>query len=166
MAVRIEARLAPKLPSVTDTRSPEQRSRIMAAVRGKNTSPEVALRRALHSIGVRGWRCHYKAAAGTPDLAWPGLLVAVFVDGAFWHGHPSRHKPGRSGRYWDEKIAGNVERDRRVDTELEASEWTVVRVWDFEVQRDLPQVLERVADALRRAIDASSASTWQRALIT
>jgi len=146
-----------------DTRTPEQRSRIMTAVRGKNTSPEVALRGALYAAGIRGWRCHYKRAPGTPDVAWPALRVAVFVDGAFWHGHPSRHKPGRSGAYWDEKIARNVQRDQEADAALQAAGWTVVRAWDFEVRRDLPAVVERVTDALRER--ASGTAGWQRSLI-
>jgi DNA mismatch endonuclease (patch repair protein) len=151
---------------VTDTRTPEQRRRIMAAVRSKNSSPEVAVRRALFAAGVRGWRCHYKGAAGTPDLAWPALRVALFVDGAFWHGHPSRHRPGRSGRYWDEKIAGNIARDRRVDAQLSAAGWTVLRVWDFEVRRDLPGTIARVVAALRAKVDTQRAgcSDWQLAL--
>jgi DNA mismatch endonuclease (patch repair protein) len=92
--------------------------------------------------------------------------VAVFVDGAFWHGHLSRHRPGRSGRYWDEKIAANVARDRRVDSDLRALGWTVLRVWDFEVRRDGPAVVERVAAALaERASDGDSAPSWQRALV-
>lgn len=72
------------------------------------------------------------------------------MDGAFWHGHPSRHRPGRSGSYWDEdeKIARNVERDRAVDAELEELGWAVVRVWDFEVKRDLSGVVARVEAAL------------------
>lgn len=134
---------------MVDTRTPEQRSRIMAAIKAKDTSPEMALRRALYASGIRGWRCHYRGASGTPDLAWPSLRVAVFVDGAFWHGHPARHKPGRSGAYWDTKIARNVERDRQADADLEASGWLVVRAWDFEVRRELPAVVERIADALR-----------------
>jgi DNA mismatch endonuclease (patch repair protein) len=147
---------------MTDTRTPEQRRRIMAAVKGKNTAPEVALRRALHAAGVRGWRNHYKPAAGTPDLAWPALRVAVFVDGAFWHGHSSRHKPGRSGAYWDEKIAGNVERDRRVDAELKAAGWTVLRVWDFEVRKELAAVVERTLVVLRASFPPEPAVVWQR----
>src|ERR1700730_16227797 len=108
---------------MTDTRTPEQRRRIMASIRSTHTSPELKLRRALYAAGIRGWRCHYKLAAGTPDLAWPALRIAVFVDGAFWHGHPSRHKPGRSGDYWDAKIARNVERDRAADATLRAARW-------------------------------------------
>src|SRR4051794_4304186 len=133
---------------VADTRTKEQRSRIMAAVRGKHTSPEVALRKALYAAGIRGWRCHYKRAPGRPDLAWPSLRVAVFVDGAFWHGHPSRHRPGRSGRYWDEKIARNVARDRANDAALMAASWIVVRIWDFEIRKDLQAAVERVSSAL------------------
>lgn len=120
----------------------------MAAVKSRNTSPEIALRRALHAVGVRGWRCHYKRAPGSPDLAWPRRRVAVFVDGAFWHGHPSRHKPGRSGRYWDEKIRANVARDRRADRELAELGWRVVRFWDFEVRRDLKGCVACVLAAL------------------
>ena len=136
------------LTLVTDTRTPEQRSRIMAAVKGKHTAPEVVLRRALFAAGARGWRCHWRGAPGVPDIAWPARRVAVFVDGAFWHGHPSRHKPGRSGAYWDEKIEANVARDRRVDAELRERGWTVVRIWDFEVRKHLDEAVERVLDAL------------------
>jgi DNA mismatch endonuclease, patch repair protein len=147
---------------VVDTRTPEQRRRIMAAVRSTDTAPEVRLRRALYAAGVRGWRCHYKGAPGRPDLAWPSLRVAVFVDGAFWHGHPSRHKAGRSGAYWDEKIARNAERDRQADAALEGNGWSVVRVWDFEVARELDAVVERVTEVLRER--TSDTVRWQRRL--
>lgn len=73
----------------------------------------------------------------------------MFVDGAFWHGHPSRHKPGRSGEYWDEKIATNQARDRRVDRELTHAGWSVLRLWDFEVRRDLDGAAARIEDLLR-----------------
>lgn len=151
---------------MTDTRTPEQRSRIMAAVKAKNTSPELALRRALHAQGIRGWRCHYKHAEGTPDLAWPALRVAVFVDGAFWHGHPSRHKPGRSGEFWDKKIARNVQRDREADAALRATGWKVVRIWDFEVRRDLAGATARVTDALRERTETviDARPRWYSAL--
>jgi DNA mismatch endonuclease, patch repair protein len=136
----------------------------MAAVKSKNTKPEVALRQALFQAGVRGWRIHYRGAEGTPDIAWPRLKVAVFVDGAFWHGHPSRHKPGRSGGYWDRKISTNVGRDRRVDAALRAAGWLVIRVWDFEVKRDRPEVLERILRALRSRLPRDSETEWQRLL--
>lgn len=124
----------------------------------------MALRRALYRRGVRGWRCHYRKAPGTPDLAWPALRVAIFVDGAFWHGHPSRHRPGRSGRYWDEKIARNVARDRQADAELAEDGWAVVRLWDFEVKREPDRAVERVVNALRARCDRTSPPLWAAAL--
>lgn len=147
---------------MTDTRTPQQRRRIMTAVRSVDTAPELRLRRALYAAGIRGWRCHYKPAPGKPDLAWPALRVAVFVDGAFWHGHPSRHKPGRSGVYWDAKIARTVQCDRETATALQAAGWTVLRAWDFEIHRDLPAILARVTDVLRQRAGGNAA--WQRRL--
>lgn len=130
---------------MADTRTPEQRSRIMAAVRSRNTKPEVALRRALFAAGVRGWRLHRKDLPGRPDLAFGRARVAVFVDGAFWHGHPSRYKPGRSGQFWDDKIRRNVERDLADAAALEAQGWRVLRLWDFEIKRDIEDCVARVA---------------------
>lgn len=134
----------------------------MAAVRSTNTGPELVLRRALFAAGIRGWRCHYRGAPGKPDLAWPCLRVAVFVDGAFWHGHPSRHRVGRSGSYWDDKIARNIKRDRQVDSTLRAAGWLVVRAWDFEISRDPRGVAARVIGALGER--ATGDALWQRTL--
>jgi DNA mismatch endonuclease (patch repair protein) len=120
----------------------------MSAVRRTGTAPELKLRKALWAAGIRGWRCDFAKAPGRPDLAWPKRRVAVFVDGAFWHGHPSRHKPGRSGRYWDEKIANNVERDLRVNRELREAGWVVARFWDFEVEKNLEETVARVTELL------------------
>lgn len=121
----------------------------MARVRQRDTAPEVALRRALWAAGLRGWRCHPKAVPGRPDLAWIGRCVAVFVDGAFWHGHPD-HYWGQSGAFWDEKIARNRTRDERVNAQLAEAGWTVVRVWDFEVEKHEARCVERVTAALHQ----------------
>jgi DNA mismatch endonuclease (patch repair protein) len=92
--------------------------------------------------------------------------VAVFVDGAFWHGHPSRHRPGRSGRYWDDKIAGNVARDHRVNIELREIGFVVIRVWDFEVRKMPLVVVDGIARALAQQIVLRPSSpTWQRQLV-
>lgn len=138
----------------------------MSAVRQRDTGPELSLRRALYAAGLRGWRCNYRRAPGRPDIAWPRLSFAVFVDGAFWHGHRSRHQPGRSGEYWDKKIAGNVARDRRVDAELRATGWRVTRVWDFEVRREIANVVDRIGRALIDQVwQYGAAADWQRALV-
>lgn len=133
--------------AVVDKLTPRDRRALMARVRTKDTAPEIALRRALFAAGLRGWRCHPKIT-GRPDLAWIGRRVAVFVDGAFWHGHPD-HYWGQSGTFWDEKIARNRARDERVNRELATEGWTVVRLWDFEVQKDIAGCVERVRATLQ-----------------
>lgn len=133
-----------------DTYPADVRSRVMARVRGRDTGPEIALRRALHAAGVRGWRCHRKDLPGRPDLAFGRARVAVFVDGGFWHGHPTKWWPGRSGPYWDAKIEGNIARDRRADVELESMDWRVLRLWDFEVEKDLDGAVKRVLREIGR----------------
>ncbi len=120
----------------------------MSRVKTRDTGPEVALRRALWAANVRGWRCHPKSVTGKPDLAWIGRRVAVFVDGAFWHGHPA-HYWGQSGAFWDAKIARNRARDERVSAELTKQGWQVVRLWDFEVERDLPGCLAQIQKTLQ-----------------
>jgi DNA mismatch endonuclease (patch repair protein) len=132
-----------------DSVSPEVRSRIMRQVRAKDTRPELALRRALWGAGVRGWRCHVQSIVGTPDLAWSGRRVAVFVDSAWWHGHPSRWTPGRLPAKWDAKISRNKARDEEVNRVLAAQGWTVLRFWDFELKADIAGCVERVALAVR-----------------
>lgn len=119
----------------------------MAAVRSKDTKPELALRRALWARGVRGWRCHPKRVPGKPDLAFIGRRIAVFVDGAFWHGHPDFYW-GQSGKFWDEKIARNQARDAKVNRDLTDAGWVVLRFWDFEVSKDVAACVDRVASTL------------------
>ena len=135
---------------MTDKVDQATRSRNMAAVRARDTAPELALRRALVALGVRGYRLHRSDVPGRPDLAWPGRRVAVFVDGAFWHGHPSAYKRGRSGDFWDRKIGANIERDRRIDEKLRSAGWTVLRLWDFEIEADAAACAERVRTILAR----------------
>ena len=130
-----------------DRLTPKQRSALMARVRTRNTGPEVALRRALHAAGVRGWRLH-RALPGRPDLTFGRARLCVFVDGAFWHGHPDYYR-GQSGEFWDRKIARNRERDESVNRELADQGWRVLRLWDFEVERDPAACARRVAEALR-----------------
>jgi len=120
----------------------------MASIRKKDTRPELALRAALWQAGVRGWRCH-AALLGTPDLVFSRWKVAVFCDGVWWHGHPEYLPRGRRGPYWDEKIARNVARDLVVNAQLGGAGWTVVRVWDVDVQRDAAAVVEVICTALR-----------------
>lgn len=119
----------------------------MSRVRTRDTAPEVELRQALWAAGVRGWRLHPRKVPGKPDVAWLGRRLAVFVDGAFWHGHPDYYW-GQSGKFWDEKIERNRKRDERVTGELIEAGWTVLRFWDFEVEQRSAQCVAAVCSAL------------------
>lgn len=134
-----------------DTYGPEVRSRVMRQIKGRDTGPELLLRRQLFALGVRGWRCHGKNLPGRPDIVFSRAKVAVFVDGAFWHGHPRKYKKGKSGEYWDTKIARNVARDKRANRELRKAGWTVVRLWDFDVVADPAKAAEKVGRLLNRS---------------
>jgi DNA mismatch endonuclease, patch repair protein len=123
----------------------------MARIRSKDTKPELAIRRGLFALGVRGWRCHTSALPGRPDLAFTRWKVAVFVDGAFWHGHPDHFTFGKSGDYWDAKIARTQERDRLANEELYRQGWAVLRFWDFEIRDDPAACLAQVVSALEKA---------------
>lgn len=133
---------------VTDFLSRETRSRVMARIRSRDTSPELALRRELFARGVRGWRCHSRHLPGKPDLAFTRWRLAVFVDGCFWHGHPDFFTPGKSGAYWDAKIAKTQERDRVANEALASRGWSVLRFWDFEIEDKLGECADQVVSAL------------------
>jgi DNA mismatch endonuclease (patch repair protein) len=138
-----------RLCTVADHLSPEGRSRNMAAIRAKDTKPEMALRAALRREGATGYRLHRRDIPGRPDVAFIRWGVAVFVDGVFWHGHPDHWDPVRaSSEYWWTKISRNVERDRAADAALSALGWTVVRVWDQDVKADVGACVQRITNAL------------------
>jgi DNA mismatch endonuclease Vsr len=143
-----------RFPGVTDVVDKATRSRIMSRVRSKDTRLEIAFRQALWAAGLRGWRCNVRRVTGTPDVAWQGRRVAVFVDSAWWHGHPSRWRPGRHAPAWDHKIKRNRRRDAEVNRVLAEEGWTVIRIWDFEFAEDPDGCVERV----RRAYAATRSS--------
>ena len=111
----------------------------MSRIRGSDTKPEVALRSA---VWRRGLRFRKKTRLrGKPDIVFPTERVVVFVDGCFWHRCPEHQtRPAANAEFWDNKLSGNVARDRLVDAALEAEAWTVVRVWEHEVERELDSV--------------------------
>ncbi len=110
------------------------RSRNMSAVRGRgNQSTELAVARLLRSWKLAGWRRH-EGILGRPDFLWKASRVALFVDGCFWHGCPRCYKAPRSNfAFWRAKIRGNRARDQRVTRELHRLGWTVLRVWECQV---------------------------------
>ncbi|EID78512.1 MULTISPECIES: very short patch repair endonuclease [Rhodococcus] len=107
----------------------------MRAQRRRDTAPELALRRELHRRGVRYYvdRAPMKGVRRRADLVFPRRKVAVYVDGCFWHNCPQHATfPKNNARWWAEKLAGNVTRDRDTDTRLTDAGWTVVRIWEHE----------------------------------
>ncbi len=113
----------------------------MAAVRNRNTEPEIAVRKLLWSLGYR-YRLHCAQLPGTPDLVFSGRRRAVFVHGCFWHGHRcARGKMPASNRsFWLNKIEANRERDKRVKRKLHALGWRALTIWQCQIKK--PDILE------------------------
>lgn len=127
-----------------DTRTEEQRRRIMQAVKSRDTGPEMLVRRLLHSMGYR-YRLHRRDLPGTPDIAFISRRKAIFVHGCFWHGHgcPKGRPPKSRLDYWKPKLDGNIERDRRNEEELRSLGWSVLVVWQCETA-DLDALARRL----------------------
>lgn len=125
------------------------RSAVMSRIRGKDTEPEVLLRRALWKRGLR-YRKNARTPVGRPDIVIASKKVAVFVDGCFWHGCPEHYvRPRSRTEFWAAKLRENVERDRRQVRELEALGWIVCRVWEHEVFDEVDSAADRLAAAVR-----------------
>lgn len=111
------------------------RSAVMSRIRSRDTAPELAVRRAIHSAGLR-YRLHRKGLPGRPDLIFPGRRLALFVHGCFWHQHGCRlsHAPASRLDYWGPKLRRNKERDAENADSLTAAGWTVMCVWECETR--------------------------------
>lgn len=128
------------------------RSRMMAGIRGRDTRPELELRRALHALGFR-FRLQSKDLPGRPDILLPGRRAAIFVHGCFWHRHRGCRfstTPATRREFWNEKFAANLARDERNTAALRALGWRVAIVWECAL---------RAAD---RAESANAVAQWLR----
>jgi DNA mismatch endonuclease (patch repair protein) len=117
-----------------DVFTPEQRSAVMRRVKGRDTAPELKVRRLLRGAGI-GYRLGGCGLPGRPAVVMKGRRIALFVHGSFWHGHDCRRGarlPRANADYWAAKIARNRARDVRVAAELEAAGWRVLTVWTCE----------------------------------
>jgi DNA mismatch endonuclease (patch repair protein) len=122
-----------------DIVSREKRSQMMAGIKGKNTKPELVVRKLVHGMGFR-YRLHRKDLPGSPDLVFPRLKKVIFVHGCFWHRHPGcrfAYTPKSNAQFWSNKLDGNTKRDELALTALDALGWQVLIVWECEVS-DLP----------------------------
>ncbi len=130
-----------------DTVSPEIRSRMMSGIRGKNTRPELMIRKALHRQGYR-FRLHDRKLPGHPDLVFPRCQAVLFVHGCFWHGHDCHlfRWPKTRTEFWKEKISGNITRDARQVEELRHLGWRVGIIRECalkgKTRRDFPDLVK------------------------
>ena len=126
----------------------------MARIKGKNTKPEMVLRRALHALGFR-YRLHVSGMPGKPDLVLPRYRAAVFIHGCFWHGHDCElfRIPATRSDFWREKLAGNRARDDAALDSLAAMGWRTLVVWECAMRgksrRSADEIACRMAEWLR-----------------
>jgi DNA mismatch endonuclease (patch repair protein) len=133
---------------MVDVHTPEQRSRNMAAIKGKNTMPELQVRSLLHSMGYR-FRLHRKDLPGKPDIVLAKYRLAIFVHGCFWHCHDCRRGrviPATRPDFWAAKRGGNMERDLRKRAQLEEAGWRVAVIWECQAkeQESLELTLKKI----------------------
>ena len=142
---------------MSDTLSQTQRSYNMTRIRGKNTKPELLVRKGLHARGFR-FRLHNKKLPGSPDIVLSKYGVAIMVNGCFWHGHKGCRyatKPKSNIEFWETKIARNKHRDEVTAAHLEALGWTVITIWECELRTSsqLDDRLNTLTEEIRRAYE-------------
>jgi DNA mismatch endonuclease (patch repair protein) len=140
---------------MTDIMSSAERSARMALIRGKNTAPELAVRRVLHRLGYR-YRLHARNLPGNPDIAFPSRRKAIFVHGCFWHRHPGcviAHLPRSRPEYWAKKFNRTVERDAQNLLAIRALSWEALVMWECEI-RDVAAIAEKLTRFLGAARSA------------
>lgn len=135
---------------MADDLTPEQRRKNMQAIRSKDTTIELRLRKALWERGVR-YRKNYKKLIGKPDIAITKYKIAVFCDSDYWHGYDweNRNQRIKSNRdYWVPKIERNMERDREVTSALQSEGWLVLRFWEWQIRKHLDECVEAVIQSI------------------
>ena len=128
-----------------------KRSKIMSKIRGKNTKPELAFRKALYAAGYR-YRIDYKKLIGKPDIVLKKYKTVIFIDGEYWHGHnweERKPKVKTNREFWIAKIERNIQRDEEVNEELERLGYKVFRFWETEIKKELDRCLTEVIHHLQ-----------------
>lgn len=137
-----------------DNLTPEQRRKNMQAIRSKNTTIEIKLRKALWSRGYR-YRIHNTKLPGKPDIVFGSKKVVVFCDSEFWHGYDwenKKHKIKSNHDYWFKKIERNMERDRIINQQLEEKGWKVLRFWGYEINKELDRCVELIENTMNSRV--------------
>ena len=136
---------------MVDIFSKKKRSQIMARISGKDTKPELIIRRILFSEGYR-YRLHRKDLPGNPDIVFPGRKKAIFVNGCFWHGHNCKKAalPTTNREFWEKKINGNKKRDKRNLVKLKAMSWKSRVIWQCQIKKS---TLETQIDKIKAFLE-------------
>ena len=133
-----------------DDLTPEQRKKNMRAIRSKDTTIELALRKALWQRGIR-YRKNYKGLIGKPDIVITKYRIAVFCDSDFWHGYDRENRKARiksNQNYWIPKIERNMKRDREVTAALVEQGWIVLRFWEHTIRKELEECVDDIQEAV------------------
>lgn len=142
-----------------DNLNAQQRQCCMAAIRSKDTTPELRVRSLVHRLGYR-YRLHVRTLPGTPDLVFPGRRKVILVHGCFWHRHRCRRgrpTPRTRSDYWAPKLEGNRVRDRRHRRRLRKLGWDVLTIWECQVRSERTNwLVERIAAFLESPIQEKS----------
>jgi DNA mismatch endonuclease, patch repair protein len=134
---------------MTDVLTKEQRKLNMSRIRGKNTGPEIKLRKLLYAEGFRGYRIHYDLP-GKPDIVFTKKKIAIFIDGCFWHKCPiCFQEPATRKEFWMKKIRSNVERDNTNTCLLREEGWTVIRIWEHEIRKNTESAIRLIVETIR-----------------
>ena len=135
---------------MADVVSKKKRSEMMAGIRGKNTKPEIIVRKMLHAMGYR-FRLHRKDLPGKPDIVLPKYRAAIFVNGCFWHGHDCHlfKWPKTREAFWREKIVGNVARDQKKTQRLLDNGWRVAVIWECSLKGSGKISMEKLEKCLQ-----------------
>ncbi len=141
-----------------DILAPEQRSRLMSRIRGKDTRPELRVRQVTYALGFR-FRLHRRDLPGSPDLVFASRRKAIFVHGCYWHRHAGcryAYSPKSNAEFWQAKFAANVARDQIATNALRELGWQVLVIWECET-RNAEALQSRLADFLNNNMARSTA---------
>lgn len=144
---------------MADVLTPAQRRLNMSRIKGKDTKPEMLLRRGLHALGYR-YQLHRRDLPGRPDLVLPRFHAVIFVHGCFWHGHkcPMFRIPSTHTSFWQSKIDGNIARDRTAQAKLIADKWRVLTIWECALRGPGRRPIEAVTNATQAWLDGNEAA--------
>lgn len=127
-----------------DNLTPAQRKKNMQNIRSKGTKPELILMSELKKLKIY-FATHAKNIIGKPDIVFRRKKIAVFVDSDFWHGHKTKFvMPKTNKDYWEKKIANNKKRDREVNKTLKSTDWRVIRLWEYDIKKNIKKCLNRI----------------------